>query len=215
MRSGETVFNCLEAHGRMGVQENVGMVSSCARYFICHAEIHWMKQVQAERMLEETNAYVNHLVEEHQIMLKAYERAEEVLNAANAQAEATISEANANAEEIRLNALDYTKQMVDNLEDIVSNALALTREHSQGVITGLSASLNVLKENQDALAAQLNEPSPSTIPPVYSLSDNDEDFGEYEDEEEYYEDEEEYEEEYEDEDEFIDEDDEFDYDDID
>ena len=30
----------------MGVQENVGMVSSCARYFICHAEIRWMKQVQ-------------------------------------------------------------------------------------------------------------------------------------------------------------------------
>ena len=38
-------------------------------------------QAQAERMLEETTAYVNHLVEEHQIMLKAYERAEEVLNA--------------------------------------------------------------------------------------------------------------------------------------
>ena len=43
-------------------------------------------QAQAERMLEETTAYTNQLVEEHQIMLKAYERAEEVLNAANAQA---------------------------------------------------------------------------------------------------------------------------------
>ena len=38
-------------------------------------------QAQAERMLEETTAYTNQLVEEHQIMLKAYERAEEVLNA--------------------------------------------------------------------------------------------------------------------------------------
>ena len=171
-------------------------------------------QAQAERMLEETTAYVNHLVEEHQIMLKAYERAEEVLNAANAQAEATINEANANAEEIRLNALDYTKQMVDNLEDIVSNALELTRVHSQGVITGLSTSLNVLKENQDALASQLNEPSPSTVPPVYSLSDTEEDFGDYSADDEYYDDAEEYEEEYE-EDDFTDEDDDFDYDDID
>ena len=72
-------------------------------------------QAQAERMLEETTAYTNQLVEEHQIMIKQYEIAEEVLNAANAQAEATINEANANAEEIRLNALQYTKELVDNL----------------------------------------------------------------------------------------------------
>ena len=79
-------------------------------------------QAKAEQMLEETTAYTNHLVEEHQIMIKAYERAEEVLNSAQAQAEATINEANINAEEIRLNALQYTKDMVDNLENIVNNA---------------------------------------------------------------------------------------------
>lgn len=105
-------------------------------------------QAQAERMLEETTAYTNQLVEEHQIMLKAYERAEEVLNAANAQAEATINEANANAEEIRLNALQYTKELVDNLENIVSGALSISQEHSKGLINGLSSSLQVLKRTR-------------------------------------------------------------------
>ena len=105
--------------------------------------------------------------------------------------------------------------MVDNLEEIVSHVLALTREHSQGVISGLSESLTVLKENQDALASQLNESSPSTVPPVYSLSDNDSDYSDYEEDEEYDDDDtEEYEDDYED-DEYIDDDDDFDYDDID
>ena len=139
-------------------------------------------QAQAERMLEETTAYTNQLVEEHQIMLKAYERAEEVLNAANAQAEATINEANANAEEIRLNALQYTKELVDNLEAIVSGALAVSKEHTTGLITGLSSSLQILKENQDALGTQLNQPVPSEEAPVYTPSEEEDSLAEaYED----------------------------------
>lgn len=168
-------------------------------------------QAQAERMLEETTAYTNQLVEEHQIMLKAYERAEEVLNAANAQAEATINEANANAEEIRLNALQYTKGLVDNLENIVSGALSISQEHSKGLINGLSSSLQVLKENQDALASQLNAPTTSEEPPMYAPEDaalsSDDD---YDDEDLYADDDYEDEEVEEEAD-----DDDFDYDDID
>ena len=169
-------------------------------------------QAQAERMLEETTAYTNKLVEEHQIMLKAYERAEEVLNAANAQAEATINEANANAEEIRLNALQYTKELVDNLENIVSGALTISQEHSRGLIDGLSSSLQVLKENQDALASQLNEPATSDVAPIYAPEDKSSSSNDYEEDEDLY-DVDDYEDE-EAEEEDLD-DDEFDYDDID
>jgi E3 ubiquitin-protein ligase DOA10 len=167
-------------------------------------------QAQAERMLEETTAYTNQLVEEHQIMLKAYERAEEVINAANAQAEATVNEANANAEEIRLNALQYTKDLVDNLENIVSGALAISQEHTHGLITGLSSSLQVLKENQEALSVQLSQPEASDVPPVYTTEEA---AASAEPEEEELYESDDYEE-----DEVVDDDaddDEFDYDDID
>lgn len=52
-------------------------------------------------MIEETTNYANALVEEHEIMLKAYEKAEQTLNAANAQAEEIVAAANQNAEEMR------------------------------------------------------------------------------------------------------------------
>ena len=167
-------------------------------------------QAQAEKMLEETTAYTNQLVEEHEIMLKAYEKAEEVVNAANAQAEATINEANQNAEEIRINALEYTKELVDNLQNIVSGALSIATEHSEGLIGGLTSNLRILQENQEALAQQLNSPDISETAPIHSLPD------EYDDDEEGH-DTEEPDEAYEGPVEYDDdeEDDEFDYEDID
>ena len=167
-------------------------------------------QAQAEKMLEETTAYTNQLVEEHEIMLKAYEKAEEVVNAANAQAEATINEANQNAEEIRINSLEYTKELVDNLQNIVSGALSIATEHSEGLIGGLTSNLRILQENQEALAQQLNSPVISETSPIHSLPDK------YDDDEEAY-DTEEPEEAYEEPEEYDDdeEDDEFDYEDID
>ena len=85
-------------------------------------------------MLEETTAYTNSLVEEHEIMLKAYERAEEVMNNANAQAEATINAANEDAEGIRRSALEYTQELVTNLETIIGRTLEGARANSQALI---------------------------------------------------------------------------------
>ena len=170
-------------------------------------------QAQAQQMLDETTTYANHLVEEHQIMIKAYERAEEVLNSAQAQAEATINEANMNAEEIRLNALQYTKDMVDNLENIVNGALGVAEEHANGLISGLSQSRQLLLDNKEALESQLSQPVPSTEPPICGqdnryMDDDDDDNDEYIDD--HYDDDD-----LEPMDDDDDDDDDFDYDDID
>lgn len=115
-------------------------------------------QAQAEKMLEETTAYTNALVEEHEIMLKAYERAEEVMNNANAQAEATINAANEDAEGIRRSALEYTQELVTNLETIVGRTLEGARANSQALIEGLSYNYDIIVSNKDALASQLSAP---------------------------------------------------------
>lgn len=115
-------------------------------------------QAQAEKMLEETTAYTNALVEEHEIMLKAYERAEEVMNNANAQAEATINAANEDAEGIRRSALEYTQELVTNLETIVGRTLEGARANSQALIEGLSYNYDIIVSNKDALAGQLSTP---------------------------------------------------------
>ena len=79
------------------------------------------------------------------------------------------------------------------------------------MINGLSSSLAVLKENQEALSSQLNEPVTSAEPPVYAPEDSDFDSDDYEDDENLYESDD-YEEDEAEEDA---DDDDFDYDDID
>ncbi len=123
-------------------------------------------QAQAEKMLEETTAYTNQLVEEHEIMLKAYERAEEVMNNANAQAEATINAANEDAEGIRRSALEYTQELVTNLETIIGRTLEGARANSQALIDGLSYNYDIIVSNKEALASQLNAPATSESAPA-------------------------------------------------
>lgn len=115
-------------------------------------------QAQAEKMVEETNVYVNQLVEEHQIMVKAYERAEEVINSANAQAEQTVNAANEDAENIRRSALEYTAEIIDNLQSVIGRTLDVAKTNYDGILNGLSYNLDVLTSNREALQQQLAAP---------------------------------------------------------
>lgn len=130
-------------------------------------------QAQAEKMLEETTAYANALVEEHEIMLKAYERAEEVMNNANAQAEATVNAANEDAENIRRGALEYTAELIDNLQTVIARTLDVARTNYDGLLGGLSYNLDILTSNREALTEQLSapaEPIPAYEPKVVDFT---------------------------------------------
>lgn len=129
-------------------------------------------QAQAERMVEETNTYVNQLVEEHEIMLKAYDRAEEVLNNANAQAEATVNAANEEADGIRRGALEYTAELIDNLQSVISRTVDIARNNYDSILSGLSYNLDVLTSNREAIEQQLAAPAeiPAYEPEPVSVS---------------------------------------------
>ena len=86
-------------------------------------------------MIEETTNYANALVEEHEIMLKAYEKAEQTINAANAQAEEIVAAANQNAEEMRMSALSYTQSLIVNIQDVVQRSLDIAKTNSEGLTT--------------------------------------------------------------------------------
>ncbi len=115
-------------------------------------------QAQAERMVEETNVYVNQLVEENQIMAQAYDRAQELLDAAQAQAAETVNAANEDAEGIRRSALQYTQELINNLQQVIGGTLDVAKSNYEGLISGLSYNLDVLTSNREALEQQLATP---------------------------------------------------------
>lgn len=125
-------------------------------------------QAQAEKMLEETTQYTNALVEDHEIMIKAYARAEEVINNANTQAEATINAADEDADGIRRSALEYTEEMIVNLEALISRTLEGAKTNSEALISGLSYNLDILMNNKDALQVQLHS---QTEPPAQAVQE--------------------------------------------
>ena len=132
-------------------------------------------KAQAEQMVQETTDYCNALVDEHEIMLKAYAKAEQTINDANAQAEEIVSAANQNADEIRVSALSYTQDMISSITGIVENSVEIARKNSEGLIGGLTENLSVLRENSDALSAQISEYNGKAAPaPAQEPEDTDE-----------------------------------------
>lgn len=116
-------------------------------------------EAQAHKMLDETTAYANALVEEHEIMIRAYDKAEEVMKSANEQAEATVNAANEDAEQIRRGALEYTAELIDNLQTVIGRTLDVAKTNYDGLLDGLSYNMDILRNNREALADQLNLPS--------------------------------------------------------
>ena len=90
------------------------------------------------------------------------------MNNANAQAEATIAAANEDAEGIRRSALEYTEELVVNLEAIISRTLEGARENSRALIDGLAYNHEILVSNKEALDSQLHAPMPGVEAPVVS-----------------------------------------------
>lgn len=131
-------------------------------------------EAQARKMLDETTTYANALVDEHEIMIKAYEKAEEVMKSANEQAEATVNAANEDAENIRRGALEYTAELIDNLQTVIGRTIDVAKTNYDGLLDGLSYNMDILKSNREALAEQLNlpaEPIPAYEPTEFQKPD--------------------------------------------
>ena len=133
-------------------------------------------KAQAEQMIAETEEYARALVENHEIMLKAYEKADQTINAANAEAKRIMDAANQNAEEVRVGSLQYATSLLSNIQNAVANSIEYTRANSDALISNLSETMQILTDNHNELAAQVN-----VVPgeqPAYDYSEQEEEYEE-------------------------------------
>ena len=120
---------------------------------------------------DEIKRYQKIIAQKDEIMLKAYEKAEQTINAANAQAEEIVAAANQNAEEMRMSALSYTQSLIVNIQDVVQRSLDIAKTNSEGLINGLSENLNILVSNNEALVSQLNDKQPAAAEELPAIDD--------------------------------------------
>ena len=107
-------------------------------------------RTQADAMIEKATAQTNELVNEHEIMQRAYEAANQVIEDANNQAQTIVDAAVRDADNIRQGAVQYTQDMLKSVENIINH----TMEGAQGRFDSFMSSL---KSSYDIVAANRAE----------------------------------------------------------
>lgn len=110
---------------------------------------------QAATILADARERTNALIDEHEIMQQAYFQANSVIDQANEEANRMLQSANADANQIRTGALQYTDEMLTEVERVLSNAYENTKTKADSLVGSLKDNLDIVMNNKKELCDQL------------------------------------------------------------
>ncbi|MBP5159449.1 MAG: ATPase [Lachnospiraceae bacterium] len=111
---------------------------------------------RARQIEEEARERARALIDENEIMQQAYAQAHKLVDEATAKSNELRTSAEQESLEIRTAALCYTRDMLGEVEKIVSTAYTESKERSERLVNALYENLEVLHQNQGEVFAQLN-----------------------------------------------------------
>lgn len=114
-------------------------------------------QAKAEAIIAEATIQTNELVSEHQIMQQAYAQANEIVLIATNQAQEILDKATNDANNIREGAIQYTQDMLGNLQGIISHSLDTSRVKYEGLLNSLQECFDIVNANRSELSPELIE----------------------------------------------------------
>ena len=104
-------------------------------------------------MLAEATAQTNELVNEHEIMQRAYAHANDVIAQAQAQAQAIVDSAVVDANNIRQGSIQYTDEMLKSLQTIITHSMEGAQGRFDAFISSMKSSYDIVTSNRNELAA--------------------------------------------------------------
>ena len=113
---------------------------------------------KADAMIAEAAAQTTELVSEHEIMQQAYIQANDIVQQATNQAQMIIDNATTDANNIRMGAMQYTDDILANLENIISYSAKNAGERHEAYMRALNTSLEVVVANRKELQPKEEEP---------------------------------------------------------
>lgn len=114
-------------------------------------------QQKAEAIIAQANIQNQELVNEHEIMQQAYEQANQVIEMATSQAQEILNNATRDANEIRLGAIQYTDDMLANLQDMVQKLVESSNSRYEAMMNNFQDFYNVITSNRAELAPQTGD----------------------------------------------------------
>ena len=111
-------------------------------------------RAKAESLINEATRHTNELINEHEIMQQAYAQANEVVTMATHQAQEILDNATMEANGMRMAAMQYTDDILANVDNLINQAMKTTRDHYDSFVGALSNYSDVVNANR----VELNPP---------------------------------------------------------
>ena len=120
-------------------------------------------QTKADALIADAQARAQELVTQHEIMQKAYAQANDVVMIATKQAQEILDNATNDANNIRMGAMQYTDDILKNLESTISHAMDSSKASSDAYMSTLQGFLDVVTTNRAELnpTADIQEEPPT------------------------------------------------------
>lgn len=108
-------------------------------------------QAKADAIIAEAQVHTSELVSEHEIMQQAYAQANEVVLIATNQAQDILNNATNDANNIRMGAIQYTDDILKNLEEIIGHAMDTTQARTDNLMKSLQSCYDLVNTNRNEL----------------------------------------------------------------
>lgn len=122
-------------------------------------------RAKAEALINEATIHTNELISEHEIYQQAYAQATTVVKQASQQAQEILDNATMEANNMRAAAMQYTDDILANIENLLTQTMKMTNEHYESFITALNHYNDVVNANRVELnPPEVDEYIPQDIP---------------------------------------------------
>lgn len=118
---------------------------------------------QAEQMVKAAQIQTQELINEHEIMQRAYEQANKVIDDATHRAQEIIDRATEDANNIRMGSIQYTDDMLANLQMIIEHAIDNNKTRYDALLNSLNKDLNIVISNRNELRPVEEAPAESDV----------------------------------------------------
>ena len=130
-------------------------------------------QSKADAIIAEAQSKADRIVSESEVMQRALEQSNELLEQTNAQAQEIIDNATTDSNNIRMSAIAYTDEMLENLEKIMSHTIDTAGTRYNNFINSIQSCYEVVTRNRAELSPQVAPSSYTTMPEDKPSDDTD------------------------------------------
>ncbi len=113
-------------------------------------------RTRSDAIISESVNEANRMIDQHEITKLANIRSEEILEMARSQAQQIVEQAQEEANEIRLGAMNYTKDKLTDMRNMFTRIHDMEKENYRTLIESLESDTYVLETNMSEMEQSIN-----------------------------------------------------------